>query len=281
MSFVCMAHHDGFSVLAAQSSARLASLEYMKGMEGMKDMKKSVGSISLPVWLAALASLTVLTAGNSTVCFSTDGTRRRSQAGGRGVSRAVHARRLHGGASAAAGYVSAQTAHREAVYLRRQSRHGLRRQAQDPWHLRADDDHRWRDRVPDHPYYQVGGTVRAREWSAWHIEVSNPKQTYWLNHYPKVVAHDLQRKTSRRRFLSPAARRSSSVSSTGTTARSTTASRDGLTVSRSSMASSTSHSRDRCCGWTSCRSAPSRRRKVRAPSPRHSPAAASVAPGRD
>ena len=40
--------------------------------------------------------------------------------------------------------------------------------------------------LPDHPYYKVGGTVRAREWSAWHIEVSNPKQTYWLNHYPKV-----------------------------------------------------------------------------------------------
>jgi hypothetical protein len=39
---------------------------------------------------------------------------------------------------------------------------------------------------PDHPYYQVGGTVRARDWSAWHIEVSNPKQAYWLNHYPKV-----------------------------------------------------------------------------------------------
>ncbi|HEX7781087.1 MAG TPA: hypothetical protein VF424_17690 [Vicinamibacterales bacterium] len=39
---------------------------------------------------------------------------------------------------------------------------------------------------PAHPYYQVGGTIRAREWSAWHIEVSNPKQTYWLNHYPKV-----------------------------------------------------------------------------------------------
>jgi hypothetical protein len=39
---------------------------------------------------------------------------------------------------------------------------------------------------PDHPYYQVGGTVKARDWSAWHIEVSNPKQTYWLNHYPKV-----------------------------------------------------------------------------------------------
>jgi hypothetical protein len=38
----------------------------------------------------------------------------------------------------------------------------------------------------DHPYYKVGGTIRARDWSAWHIEVSNPEQTYWLNHYPKV-----------------------------------------------------------------------------------------------
>lgn len=36
------------------------------------------------------------------------------------------------------------------------------------------------------PFYQVGGTIRARDWSAWHIEVSEPKQTYWLNHYPKV-----------------------------------------------------------------------------------------------
>lgn len=40
--------------------------------------------------------------------------------------------------------------------------------------------------LADHPYYQVGGTIRAKDWSAWHIEVSNPKQTYWLNHYPKV-----------------------------------------------------------------------------------------------
>ena len=39
---------------------------------------------------------------------------------------------------------------------------------------------------PAHPYFQVGGTIRARDWSAWHIEVSEPKQTYWLNHYPKV-----------------------------------------------------------------------------------------------
>jgi hypothetical protein len=40
--------------------------------------------------------------------------------------------------------------------------------------------------LADHPYYKVGGTIRANEWSAWHIEVSNPRQTYWLNHYPKV-----------------------------------------------------------------------------------------------
>jgi hypothetical protein len=39
---------------------------------------------------------------------------------------------------------------------------------------------------PAHPYYQVGGTIRARDWSAWHIEVSEPKQTFWLNHYPRV-----------------------------------------------------------------------------------------------
>jgi hypothetical protein len=39
---------------------------------------------------------------------------------------------------------------------------------------------------PAHPYFQVAGIVRARDWSAWHIEVSEPKQTYWLNHYPRV-----------------------------------------------------------------------------------------------
>ena len=38
----------------------------------------------------------------------------------------------------------------------------------------------------DHPYYRAGGTVSAHEWSAWHIEVSSPRRTYWLNHYPKV-----------------------------------------------------------------------------------------------
>ena len=37
----------------------------------------------------------------------------------------------------------------------------------------------------EHPYFRIGGTVDALDWSHWHIEVSNPRQTYWLNHYPK------------------------------------------------------------------------------------------------
>ena len=40
--------------------------------------------------------------------------------------------------------------------------------------------------LADHPYYKVGGTVRARDWSSWRIDVAEPKQTYWLNHYPRV-----------------------------------------------------------------------------------------------
>jgi hypothetical protein len=39
---------------------------------------------------------------------------------------------------------------------------------------------------PDHPYLKVGGTVSTPDWSQWRIEVSEPKQTYWLNHYPSV-----------------------------------------------------------------------------------------------
>ena len=39
---------------------------------------------------------------------------------------------------------------------------------------------------PEHPYFKVGGTVSTPEWSHWEIEVSEPRQTYWLNHYPSV-----------------------------------------------------------------------------------------------
>jgi hypothetical protein len=39
---------------------------------------------------------------------------------------------------------------------------------------------------PEHPYFKVGGTVSTPDWSQWRIEVSEPKQRYWLNHYPSV-----------------------------------------------------------------------------------------------
>jgi hypothetical protein len=39
---------------------------------------------------------------------------------------------------------------------------------------------------PAHPYFKAGGTVSTGDWSQWGIEVSEPKQTYWLNHYPSV-----------------------------------------------------------------------------------------------
>ena len=39
---------------------------------------------------------------------------------------------------------------------------------------------------PRHPYFKAGGTVSTVDWSQWGIEVSEPKQTYWLNHYPSV-----------------------------------------------------------------------------------------------
>jgi hypothetical protein len=41
--------------------------------------------------------------------------------------------------------------------------------------------------LPQHPYFKVGGSVAAPDWSHWHIEVSDPPQTYWLNHYPSTA----------------------------------------------------------------------------------------------
>jgi hypothetical protein len=38
----------------------------------------------------------------------------------------------------------------------------------------------------EHPYFKEGGTVAALDYSHWHIEVSEPPQTYWLNHYPQT-----------------------------------------------------------------------------------------------
>jgi hypothetical protein len=42
--------------------------------------------------------------------------------------------------------------------------------------------------TPDaaHPYFKVGGTIGTEDWSQWRVEVSEPRQIYWLNHYPSV-----------------------------------------------------------------------------------------------
>ncbi len=39
---------------------------------------------------------------------------------------------------------------------------------------------------PDNPYFKIDGTVSALDYSHWHIEVSEPAHTYWLNHYPQT-----------------------------------------------------------------------------------------------
>lgn len=39
---------------------------------------------------------------------------------------------------------------------------------------------------PEHSYFRVGGTVTAPDYSQWQLEVSDPPQTYWLNHYPST-----------------------------------------------------------------------------------------------
>jgi hypothetical protein len=39
---------------------------------------------------------------------------------------------------------------------------------------------------PEHPYFKVGGDVGTGDWSYWHIEVSDPSQRYFLNHYAEV-----------------------------------------------------------------------------------------------
>jgi hypothetical protein len=42
--------------------------------------------------------------------------------------------------------------------------------------------------APDaaHPYFVAGGQDRTTDYSRWHIDVSEPAQTYTLNHYPSV-----------------------------------------------------------------------------------------------
>ena len=37
---------------------------------------------------------------------------------------------------------------------------------------------------PAHPYFKAGGQDSRPDYSQWHIDVSAPKQSYTLNHYP-------------------------------------------------------------------------------------------------
>jgi len=37
---------------------------------------------------------------------------------------------------------------------------------------------------PAHPYFKAGGQDSKPDYSRWHIDVSSPKQSYTLNHYP-------------------------------------------------------------------------------------------------
>ena len=158
----------------------------LEGMKGMKDMNKSLGSTSLRVWLPTLASLTVLIVGNSSVS---------SQQAGRGgdlkqAAAGFHELFMHDDCTGEYPPQPDTCLHKQliekpftfggtagTVYDVRLRIRGIF----EPTTITGGET-----AYPDHPYYQVGGTVRAREWSAWHIEISNPKQTYWLNHYPKV-----------------------------------------------------------------------------------------------
>lgn len=40
--------------------------------------------------------------------------------------------------------------------------------------------------LADHPYFVIGGTVEATDYSQWHIEVEKPHEVYTLNHYPQT-----------------------------------------------------------------------------------------------
>ena len=40
--------------------------------------------------------------------------------------------------------------------------------------------------LTEHPYFVVGGTVQAGDYSQWQIEVKEPAEVYTLNHYPQT-----------------------------------------------------------------------------------------------
>jgi hypothetical protein len=49
---------------------------------------------------------------------------------------------------------------------------------------------------PAHPNFKIGGQDSSTDYSQWHIDVSMPKQSYTLNHYPAtshtIYKHDFE-----------------------------------------------------------------------------------------
>ena len=127
---------------------------------------------------------------------------------------------------------------------------------------------------PAHPYFKVGGTASTADWSHWGIEFSEPKQTYWLNHYPWSGTPST-RKISRQPLPWQREQLLSSGSPTGTIGIFTTV-RSRRIGSRSSQESWTIPSRARCCVSTWYASKQNRRREELFNRERHSEAA----PGR-
>jgi len=82
--------------------------------------------------------------------------------------------------------VRSPAAPREVIHIRRKARNRLRRQLRVRGIFEPTTIEGGQTPDPQHPYFQVGGKVSTGEWSFWHIEASEPKQTYYLNHYPKV-----------------------------------------------------------------------------------------------
>src|SRR5439155_13369512 len=105
---------------------------------------------------------------------------------------------------------------------------------------------------PGHPYFKAGGTVSTPDWSQWRIEVSEPKQTYWLNHYPSV-GHRIY-KEDFEATITVAAGSTVVVRSRMATIDRLTMARSRRIGSRSSQAWWISRCQDRCCVSTSCAS---------------------------
>ncbi|PYV59860.1 MAG: hypothetical protein DMG98_04675 [Acidobacteria bacterium] len=105
---------------------------------------------------------------------------------------------------------------------------------------------------PEHPYFKVGGTVSTPDRSQWRIEVSEPKHTYWLNHYPSV-GHRIY-KEDFEATITVAAGSTVVVRSRMATIDRLTMARSRRIGSRSSQAWWISRCQDRCCVSTSCAS---------------------------